>query len=389
MTPLPRSQFAVTDRYVYLNHAATGILPHLTRDALDAFISAQGEEGVVGVARYEMKMPAYRARVGAFLGASGAEIGILRNTTDGANVVALGLDWQPGDRVVLPNNEFPANAIPWLALRRLGVKIDFIDTSRERMTPDVLRTKITDRTRVVSVSWVSFEDGYRHDLAGLAEVAHERGALFCVDAIQGLGAFPLDVRALDIDVLYSGGQKWLLALQGVSFVYVRAELLDQIATGAPGWRSMSDIWAFLDYEQPFAANASRFEGGTPNFIGALSLDSSISVIEAAGTRAIGAHVLELTDHLVEGLRAAGANVRSLRGPGVSSGIVTFSCPGIDPVVLGRALQSEGVITTWRASGIRVAPHGYNTHDEIDSLLVGVSRARTAAGDSDRPRNVHI
>jgi cysteine desulfurase / selenocysteine lyase len=389
MTPLPRAQFAVTGRYVYLNHAATGILPQLTRDALGAFVSAQAEEGVVGVARYEMKMPAYRARVGQFIGASGAEIGILRNTSDGANVVALGLDWQSGDRVVLPNNEFPANAIPWLALRRLGVEIDFIDAAHERMTPDALRAKMTDRTRVVTVSWVSFEDGYRHDLAALAEVAHERGALFCVDAIQGLGAFPLDVRALDIDVLYSGGQKWLLALQGVSFVYVRAELLDQIATGAPGWRSMSDIWDFLDYDQPFAANASRFEGGTPNFIGALSLDSSISVLEAAGTPAIGAHVLDLTDHLVEGLRAAGANVRSLRGPGISSGIVTFTLPGTDPVALGRALQSEGVITTWRASGIRVAPHGYNTHDDIDKLLVGVSRARTAVGDGDRPRNVHI
>ena len=389
MTPLPRSLFAVTDRYTYLNHAATGILPRPTREALAAFLDAQAEEGVVGVARYEMKMPAYRAHVGQFIGATGAEIGILRNTTDGANVVALGLDWQPGDRVILPNNEFPANAIPWLALQRRGVEIDFVDTSRERMTADVLRARMTDRTRVVTVSWVSFEDGYRHDLAALAQVAHERGALFCVDAIQGLGAFPLDVRALDIDVLYSGGQKWLLALQGVSFVYVRAELLDRIVTGAPGWRSVSDIWAFLDYDQPFAENASRFEGGTPNFIGAVSLDASISVIESAGTQAIGAHVLDLTDHLVEGLQGAGANVRSLRGPGISSGIVTFTFPGIDPVALGRALQSDGVITTWRASGIRVAPHGYNTHDDIDKLLAGVSRARTTAGDGDRPRNVHV
>lgn len=389
MTPLPRSQFAVTDRYIYLNHAATGILPQRTRDALGAFIDAQATEGVVGVARYEMKMPSYRERVAQFIGATSDEIGVLRNTSDGANVVALGLDWQPGDRVILPNNEFPANAIPWLALRRHGVEVDFIDASRERMTPDVLRAMLTDRTRVVTVSWVSFEDGYRHDLAALAQVAHERGALFCVDAIQGLGAFPLDVRALDIDVLYSGGQKWLLALQGVSFVYVRTELLDQIATGAPGWRSMQDFWAFLDYEQPFAANASRFEGGTPNFIGALSLDASISLLEEAGTAAIGAHVLDLTDHLVEGLREAGANVRSLRGPGISSGIVTFTYPGIDPVELGRALQSEGVVTTWRASGIRVAPHGYNTHDDIDRLLVGVSRARITVGGDDRPRNVHV
>jgi cysteine desulfurase/selenocysteine lyase len=368
ITPLPRSDFAVTQEYVYLNHAATGVLPWQTRDALVEFVDAQAKEGVVGIARYEAQVHAYRAHIASFIGATEAEIAILRNTSDGANLVAQGLDWQVGDRVILPNNEFPANAIPWLALRRYGVEIDFVDASRERMTPDVLRAMITDRTRVVAVSWVSFEDGYRHDLAGLAQVTHERGALFCVDAIQGLGAFGLDVRALDIDVLFGGGQKWLLALQGVSFAYVASELLDRLTVGSPGWRSVANIWDFLRYDQPLAPNATRFEGGTLNFLGALSLDRSIGVIESAGVDAISAHVLDLTDHLAEGLLACGANLRSLRGPGISSGIVTFTLPGVDSIALGRALQSEGVVTTWRASGIRVAPHGYNTHDEIDTLL---------------------
>jgi cysteine desulfurase / selenocysteine lyase len=367
-TPLSRSDFAVTEDYVYLNHAATGVLPRQTRDALVAFVDAQANEGVVGIARYEAQVHAYRAHIARFIGATEAEIAILRNTSDGANLVAQGVDWQPGDRVILSNNEFPANAIPWLALRRYGVEIDFVDTSRERMTPDVLRAKMTDRTRVVAVSWVSFEDGYRHDLAGLAQVAHERGAVFCVDAIQGLGAFGLDVRALDIDVLFGGGQKWLLALQGVSFAYVASELLDRLTVGSPGWRSVANIWDFLSYEQPLAPNATRFEGGTLNFMGALALDRSIAVIESAGVDTISAHVLDLTDHLAEGLLACGANLRSLRGPGISSGIVTFTLPGVDSIALGRALQSEGVVTTWRASGIRVAPHGYNTHDEIDTLL---------------------
>ncbi|HTX56560.1 MAG TPA: aminotransferase class V-fold PLP-dependent enzyme [Candidatus Acidoferrales bacterium] len=390
MPPLPRSQFAVTEHYAYLNHAATGVLPQRTHDALGAFLAAQANGGIAGIARYEAQVKSYREHIGRFIGAGGGEIAILRNTTDGATLVAQGIDWKPGDRVILSDNEFPANAIPWLALRRLGVEVDLVDTRRERMTPDVLRAAITGRTRVVAVSWVSFEDGYRHDLAALAEVAHANGALFCVDAIQGLGAFPLDVRALDIDVLFSGGQKWLLALQGVSFVYVREALLDRLRVGAPGWRSVSNIWEFLDYEQPLAPDATRFEGGTLNFIGALSLDESLSVLEGAGTDAIGAHILSLTDHLVEGLRACGANVRSLRGAGVSSGIVTFTVSGIDSIALGRALQSEGVVTTWRASGIRVSPHGYNTHDEIDALLRGVSAlARTHTGDAARRRDLHV
>ena len=328
----------------------------------------------MGVYMTEAKMPEYRARVARFIGAKAEEIAILRNTSDGANVIALGLDWKPGDEVLLPDNEFPANAIPWMALRRHGVNVRLISTQRERLTADVLREQLTDRTRVVAVSWVSFADGYRHDLAALAEVTHERNALFAVDAIQGLGAFPLDVRALEIDALYAGGAKWLLSLQGVSLFYLRRELLGMVALGEPGWRSMSDMWDFLNYEQPYIDDASRFEGGTPNFVGALSLERAIDAIEEAGTEAIGAHVLALTDHLCDGLHERGAQLLSLRGEGISSGIVTFTMPGRDSVELGKALQREGVITTWRASGIRVAPHGYNSHEDIDRLLALVSEA---------------
>lgn len=372
LTPLDRSEFAVTERFTYLNHAAVGVLPRRTREAIDAFVCGHAEGGVMGVYMTEAKMPEFRERIGRFIGASGEEIAVLRNTTDGANIVALGLDWREGDEVLLTDNEFPANAIPWVALRARGVNVRMISSARERMTPDVLRREITDRTRVVSVSWVSFADGYRHDLEALAEIARERGALFCVDAIQGLGAFPLDVRAIGIDVLYASGAKWMLALQGVSFAYVRGDLVERLSLGAPGWRSMSDMWDFLNYDQPYVQDASRFEGGTPNFVGALSLERSIDAIEEAGTDAIASHVLELTDRLCDGLREQGANLITPRGPGISSGIVTFTMPGRESIALGQAMQREGVITTWRASGIRVAPHGYNTAADIDRLLTLVS-----------------
>lgn len=374
MTPLSRSEFAVTKHLTYLNHAAVGVLPERARRAVDAFVAGHAERGVMGVYTYEAKMPEYRERIGRFLGASGSEIAVLRNTGDGANVVALGLEWQPGDEIVLCDNEFPSNALSWLALRQRGVRVRLVDTARERLTPDVLRAMLTPRTRVVTVSWVSFADGYRHDLAALAEVAHAGGAWFCVDAIQGLGAFPLDVRACNIDALYAGGAKWMLALQGVSLLYLQPKLRDQLALAAPGWRSAADMWNFLDYDQPYAGDAARFEGGTPNFVGALSLERAIDAIEQASTRAIGMHVLALTDRLVEGLKRLHATVHSLRGSGISSGIVTFSIPNHDSVELGRAIQRAGVVTTWRPNGIRVSPHGYNTDDDIDHLLDEIEKA---------------
>ncbi len=372
-TPLPRSEFAVTERYAYLNHAAVGVLAQTTKREIDAFVAAQANGGVMGTYRYEARIPEFRATVAALIGANGDDIAILRNTGDGANVIAGGLHLQPGDEVLLCDDEFPANAVPWLALRDRGVNVRLHATSRSRLTPDTLRETITPHTRVVTVSWVGFHDGYRCDLAALAEIAHEHGAILAVDAIQGLGAFPIDVRACGIDALYAGGAKWLMALQGVSFLYVAPKLRDRLSLAAPGWRSAADMWDFLNYDQPTVADASRFEGGTPNFVGALSLATAVRVFLNSDRDAVARHVLMLTDRLCEGLRGAGARVLSLRGDGISSGVVTFEVEGLDSVALGRSIQHEdGVITTWRATGIRVAPHGYNTLDEIDRLVRAVA-----------------
>jgi len=366
--PLSRDAFALEPGLIYLNHAAVGVLPIRTRDALHAFIDGHARRGVLGVYRHENDLPHDRAAVGALIGARGDEIALLRNTGDGATIVARGLDLGPGDVIVTNRNEFGANAYPWLALRENGVRVRFVNAPRERMTPEVLAAQMDARVKVVAVSWVTFDDGYRHDLAALAEVAHAHGAIFAVDAIQALGAFPLDVDACGIDVLYAGGAKWLMALQGVSLLYVRANLLDRIATRLAGWRSVADIWDFLAYDQPWAPDASRYEGGTPNIAGALALATSIEVLQEAGIAAIGAHITALTDRLVAGLAAKDAIVDSPRGAGISSGIVRFRPAAGDPLALGKRLAQAGIVTTNRASGIRVAPHGYNTAAEIDALL---------------------
>ena len=369
--PLGRDEFSLDEGFVYLNHAAAGPLPNRTRDALVRGVLGQAAEGVLGVAEIERRRPALRERAGAFVGAAGDEIAFLRNTGDGANVVARGLAWSAGDEVVLCDNEFGANAQPWLALREIGVVPRLIGTPAKRMTAAELRAQMTARTRVVAVSWISFFDGYRHDLDALADVAHERGALLCVDAIQGLGAFPLDVKRSKIDALYAGGAKWLLSLPGVSMLYVDRALQKRLAVRWRGWRDVEDIWNFLHYDQPLAPDGSRYEGGTPNFLGVSGLAASMDVIDGAGTDRIAAHVLGLTDYLVERLTEKGATILTERGPGISSGIVTFLLPGSDPVALGRSLGERRVCVTYRPSGIRVSPHGYNTRADVDALIAGL------------------
>lgn len=367
-TALPRSEFAVTRRYVYLNHASAGVLPLSSAAAIETFVRAHAEAGVRGTFPFDLRMPEYREKIGRFIGAKGTEIAILANTSAAANVIAAGLEWKAGDEVLLCDNEFPANAVPWLALRRRGVNVRLLPTARERLTPEVLRREISSRTRVVAVSWVSYSDGYRHDVKRLAGVAHETGALLCVDAIQGLGVFPIDVAETGIDALFAGGGKWMLGLHGVAILYLGKGLAQRLDLAMPGWRSVRDMWDFHNYEQPFSLDAMRFECGTPNLVGSLSLVCAIDLFTACGPTAIANHVLALTDRLCAGLHRLGADLSTLRADGISSGIVSFSFPGCDSVELGAALEKEGIITTYRTTGIRVSPHGYNTSREIDVLL---------------------
>jgi cysteine desulfurase / selenocysteine lyase len=373
VTPLPRAEFAVTQRFVYLNHASAGVLPLSSAAAIEAFVRAHAEAGVRGTFPHDLRMAEYRDRIGAFLGATGSDIAILANTSAAAATIAAGIEWKPGDEVLLCDNEFPANSVPWVMLRRRGVRVRMLETSRERLTPEVLRREISPRTRLVAVSWVSYADGYRHDLHGLARVAHRSGAFLCVDAMQGLGAFAVDVAETGVDALYAGGAKWMLALHGVAILYLAAGFRERLQLSIPGWRSMRDMWDFHNYEQPFSDHAMRFESGTPNLAGTLSLVCAVDLFERSGRMAIARHVLELTDRLCEGLHGLGARLSTLRGPSISSGIVTFALPGCDSIELGRALENEGILTTYRSSGVRVSPHGYNDASEIDRLLEALAK----------------
>ena len=236
-----------------------------------------------------------------------------------------------------------------------------------------LRRHVSARTRVVAVSWVAYADGYRHDLAGLASVAHDADAFLCVDAMQGLGVLALDVGLIDADAIFAGGPKWMLALHGIAILYLAPRLAQLLHLTLPGWRSVENIWDFHNYEQPLSPDALRFESGTPNLIGTISLVRAVDLFERSGKLAIERHALDLTDRLCDGLRRLGANILSPRGEAISSAIVTFALPGYDSIELGKALEMQGIVTTYRAGGIRVSPHGYNTAAEIDSFLDAVAR----------------
>ena len=369
--PIAREHFALAPHLAYLNNAAIGVLPIAARDVIGKFAAEHAARGVLGTVPYEFALAPSRARFAQFVGAQSDEVAFLANTSQAANTLARGLAWKAGDEIVMNDNEFGSNALPWLALREHGVVIRMVQTRHERMTPDVLARYVNERTRLVTTSWVSFVDGYRHDVAALAEVAHKANAYFVVDVIQGLGAFPFEMQAWGIDAIFGGAQKWLLSQPGLGFLCVRKSLIEEFRLRLPGWRSVADMWNFLDYDQPLLPGADRFEGGTPNLLGIAALVASLDVLDTAKAEARASYILELTDYLVEALQQRGAQVASIRGTATSSGIVTFTLPGIDPLETGKRIAAADIVVTSRSTGIRISPHAYSTREEIDRVVAAL------------------
>ena len=329
---------------------------------------AQMNFGKFGTRPAEAKREEVRAQVARAIGASEEEIAFMRATSDGALLVASGLDWKAGDQVIMAADEFGANAFPWLNLRDRGVEVVLVRAPDERITPAVLEGLATPRTRLVAVSQVGFSDGYRNDINGIGRWCRQHGVLFAVDAMQGFGCLPFDVGGAHADFAYFGVAKWLLGPHGVSVVYVRREMIDRLRPTLAAWRSVLDPMDFLNYDQPLHPSARRFEGGTGNFPGIVAFGVSLKLLTDAGLERIEHHVLALTDRLIQGAQTAGIEVKSDLARSARSGIVLLGLGSARADDLLVHTENAKVCVTVRDNGVRVSPHGYNTEDEIDRVL---------------------
>ena len=368
---LDRTLFPVVARWAYCDHASVGPLPKPTRDELMRIYDAQMNVGKFGTRPAEAKREEVRAQVARAIGAAEDEIAFMRATSDGALLVANGLDWKAGDQVIMAVDEFGANAFPWLNLRERGVEIVLVRAPDERITPKVLDRIATPRMRVVAVSQVGFSDGYRNDIDGIGRWCRQHGVFFAVDAMQGFGCLPLDVRAAQADFAYFGVAKWLLGPQGVSVVYVRDELIERLRPTLAAWRSVLDPMDFLNYDQPLHPSARRFEGGTGNFPGIVAFGVSLQLLTDAGLERIENHVLSLTDRLITGAQAAGIEIKSDLTRSARSGIVLLGLGSARADSLLEHTENAKVCITVRDNGVRVSPHGYNSDEEIDRVLAAL------------------
>jgi len=370
-----RAQFPALERYTYFTTNGLGAVSGPVTDALRERIDDLARNAIVSALFNNLPLvDEARARVARLLSATSAEIAFCRNTSEGVLWAASSLPLAAGDEVLVAQGEYPANVLPWMAQESRGVVTRLLRQRDRRITPALVAEAWSPRTKVLAISFVQYNSGFRADLRALADIVHARGGFVFCDGIQGLGALRLDVRTAGIDLLAAGTHKWLLGLQGLGIFFCRHEVLaqlraDHIATGSllvdadPG-----------DPDAPYARTlvdeARRFEEGTRNYLGIAALNASLRLMEEIGIERIETRIRELTDYVVGEVERRGCGVESPRGPGEGSGILLFAPPpGAPPAAeIVAAMHRERITINAREGCIHMGVHFYNTRADVDRML---------------------
>jgi cysteine desulfurase/selenocysteine lyase len=359
-----RDEYAITEQYAFLSHAAVSPLSRRIVDAVaNQLHRAASEPATRLFPEIFTLMADLRQRLAQLINArESSEIVLMPNTAMGLNSAAVSLPLRTGDNVLVLEGDYPANIYPWQQLAYKGVLTKMVPQRAGGLDVDALAARIDRRTRVIALSTAMFATGFRNDIATVGRMCKERGIFFVVDAIQTLGAFPIDVQACSIDFLAAGSQKWLLSAPGAGFLYVRRELLDELEPGAyVGASSVVDPMNYLDYNLTFPPSAERFNLGTPNIMGAVALHAAVGMLQEVGSTLIEQRVATLVDALINDLTERGHSLAADTAPEHRSGIVVVQLP--NPEVACKRLEEAGVIATVRG-GLRLAPHFYNTLEEV-------------------------
>lgn len=369
MNPSLRALFPVTERSIYLNHAAVSAPPRPTIDAIQSQLADASNNGSVNFRQWLAVKESTRRLLAAMLNARPEQLAFVRNTSDGLSTVANGFDWRPGDNLVTFRNEFPSNLYPWLRVRdALGIEVRFAEERAGRIDLDELIALIDDRTRMVAISHVQYASGFRADLERLGRAARAHDALLVVDVIQGLGVIPIDVEGELIDIAAGAGHKWLLTPEGVGYLYLSDRARERIRPTLVGWTSVPNPEDYGNYEQGWNQGTLAWETGTAPIALIHGLEASLKLLNEVGISAIQIHLEKLTDHLCERLRDTTYEVVSSRKPGEKSQIVCIRHGQHSPMDLYSFLRKRNIITAPRVGRLRISPHFYNTTAEIDELV---------------------
>ncbi|MBA62114.1 MAG: hypothetical protein CMJ76_07075 [Planctomycetaceae bacterium] len=370
-----REQMPVAKTLAYLDHAAVAPLPKVTAESMQSWLDEATSQGDLCWPQWAKRVEVIRGNVAKLIGSNADEIAFTPNTSTGINYVAEGFPWNDGENIVTFANEFPTNLYPWMNLQSRGVTTRTVEI--EQGIPDLNRLFdcCDQRTRVISLSWVSYSSGYRftkEQLQSIVEEAHQRGIYVMLDAIQGLGIFPLDVTDLKIDFLAADGHKWMLGPEGAGIFYMRKQHLDLLRPLMVGWNSVASPFNFSKIDWKPRQQAARYEGGSQNMVGIHGFGASLELLQELGVSPtkspVADEILNYTRCAQEQLNELGAEIYGSPLTTQQSGITSFTIPNVDLAHLRSQCMKSGIILSHRDGRLRISPHAYNNQDDLNRLL---------------------
>ncbi|MGB9664503.1 MAG: aminotransferase class V-fold PLP-dependent enzyme [Ignavibacteria bacterium] len=352
---------------IYFNHASTGPIPSFTVEAIKNYLYRRSVSSIDNYEETLRIVKESKELVAKFINTTSDRIAFVDNVSNAMNLLAQGLEWKEGDEIILFDIEFPANVYPFLNLEKSGVKVKILPTKNGRIIVDEIKKHFSTKTKLLSISHIQFLSGYRADLERIGNLCRESGIIFSVDAIQSFGVVNIDVQKMKIDFLASGIQKWFLGLEGSTVIFISKELQDRINQKYVGWLSVKDAWKILDYKLELDETAHRYENGTLNYAGIVSLNSNIKFFQSIGINEIEKAILENSKHLINLLEEE--NFEFLFKPESDdemSGIISIKVE--NPEYVFNELMKRNIHISVREGYLRFSPHFYNKKEEIESVI---------------------
>jgi len=358
-----RNEFPVTKSLVYLDHAAVAPVSLRVKRAVIDFLNEASESAIFSYESWMDKIEIIRDSCARLVGSQKEEIAFVKNTSHGISIVAEGLDWNDGDNLLVYEKEFPSNVYPWMNLKRRGIEVRFIPDRGNKINLDDIEGLVDSRTRLISISSVQFSNGFMIDLERLAELCNQKGIFLFVDAIQSLGVIPMNVKEFGIDFLAADGHKWLLAPEGTGIFFCRKGLAQELNPPLIGWKCMEEEYDYDHINFCLKQNAPRFEEGSLSVMGIIALGAAVDLLLEIGIDRIYERVLDFGDLIHEEAVKRRFEILSPKKREDRSGIYAIK-GGFDSKAVRDRLKAEGMLVNVRGGAIRIAPHFYNTDEEL-------------------------
>jgi len=365
-----RSEFPVTEEWAYLNHAAIGPFPRRTTAAIERVVQAFSIPIESDGGERERSIDTARENVAALVGGRPDYVAFVGSLADAISLATAGIDWQPGDNVLIPREEFPSDVYPVLNLERFGVEVRYVDKDEHGFTSvDKIEAAMDGRTKALVISHVEFMTGFRNDLNAIGRLCQDHDVLSIVDATQSVGPMVIDVAESGIDVIAAHCYKWLMASFGLGVMHFSERAVERIHPTYSGRLGVKAGYEDLEYRLEWKDGALRYQTGGLNYISMAALNASSDLIRSIGSQEIADHTIKLTDRLLSEVASMGYQVTSNLDPAHRSQICSFTSGDreVDGQLVDR-MQQHNVAVSLRGRGVRVSPYFYNSDQDIDRLL---------------------